>query len=380
MRTLRPLAALCAALLCSGAGTASAATPTPTGTSTAPAAATVPAVPAHLGAGPSSGFRTQAWDAAQRIDAGAYLVERVRFVVQGSEVVGNLFLPRRPAQPAARAAAVVVIGPVAYVKEQAPMQYASRLAQQGLVALVFDPRHHGESQGEPRRHESGPAKVADLRAAAAYLAQRPEVDAARIHALGVCQGVNWAADATQQEPLLQSVALVAGHYLTPQTAALYLGSPEAVRARIARAHDARLAFEREGRTDYIPIVSLSDANALLTARPIHDFYYRWADRGPFAGHTGLWENRITQMSEAGIWGHDIAPSLRALRKPVLMLHSDRAASGPEIPRRLFEQIGSERKAQVWLPERNQIQFYQDPTTLDAVVAHLAPFFADGTAR
>lgn len=335
-----------------------------------------PSTPAHLTQG-AGAFQTQVWDAQQRIDAGSYQVERVRFVVEGSEVVGNLYLPKTAQGGSSTPrAAVVVIGPVAFVKEQAPMQYASRLAQQGVVTLVFDPRFHGESQGEPRRNESGLAKVQDLRAAATYLSQRPEVDPSRVHALGVCQGVNWSVDAVNQEPLLKSVALVAGHYLTPHTAALYLGGIDAARERVTKAFIARTAFEKEGRVDYIPIVSLTDKNALLTARPIHDFYYRWADRGPFAAHTGLWENRITQMSELGIWGHDITPSLQALRKPVMMIHSERAASGADIPRRLFELIGSERKTQVWLPGRNQIQFYQDPTTIDAAVAQLAPFFSN----
>lgn len=343
-------------------------------TPAAPAAAAA-SVPSHLSQTVGA-FQTQAWDAQQRIDAGSYWVERVRFDVKGSEVVGNLYLPKTMANPAnAKRAGVVIVGPVAFVKEQAPLQYASRLAQQGLVSLVFDPRYHGESQGEPRRFESGPAKVEDLRAAAEYLTKRPEVDPARVHALGICQGVNWAVDATNQEPLIRSVALVAGHYLTPQTAALYLGNLEAVQNRIKKSLAARTAFELEKRVDYIPIVSLTDPDALLTARPIHDFYYRWADRGPFAAHTGLWENRITRMSEAGIWGHDVTPSLKALQKPVMMVHSERAASGADIPRRLFEQIASPKKTQVWLPGRNQIQFYQDPTTVDAAVAQLAPFFA-----
>lgn len=327
--------------------------------------------PAHLAAAPSGApFATQPWGAAGRIDAGPYHVERVLFASGGIEVVGNLFLPA----VATPRGAVALIGPVAFVKEQAPLQYASRLAREGYAALIFDPRYHGESGGAPRRYESRRAKVEDLRAAVAFLAARPDVDARRIHLLGICQGVNWALEAAADAARVRSVAAVAGHYLIPETAALYLGSPEKVAERIARARQAREAFDKGAAPEYIPIVSLTDPEALLTARPIHDFYYRWADRGPFAAHTGLWENQITRMSEAEIWGHRVDEVLARLERPMLMVHGDRAASGPHIPRRLFEQVAAKDKRAVWLDGRNQIQFYQDPMTIDMVVPHLVAFF------
>jgi len=329
-----------------------------------------PAIPAHLSGTPGGAFSTQPWDGGARIDTGPYTVERVAFKSGGLDVVGNLFVPAgKGTWPA-----VAVIGPVAFVKEQAPLQYAARLAREGIAALIFDPRYHGESAGEPRRWESRQAKVEDLRAAVSFLAGRAEVNAGQIHLLGLCQGSNWAAEAAADEPRVRSVSLVAGHYLMPETAALYLGGPENVALRISRAQESKAAFLRNGQVDYIPIVSLSDRDALLTPKPIHDFYYRWADRGPFAAHTGLWENRITRMSEADIWGHRVDEQLRRLNQPVLMVHSDRAASGPLIPRRLFDEIASTNKQAVWLDGRNQIQFYQDPMTIDMVVPHLVRFF------
>lgn len=328
-----------------------------------------PAAPAHLAAQPGVPFATQPWNPQGRVDVGPYGVTRVVFSSGGIEVVGNLFVPAG----AGPRPALALIGPVAYVKEQAPIQYASRLAREGFVTLVFDPRYHGESAGEPRRWESRRAKVEDLRAAVAFLAGRAEVDADRIGLVGICQGVNWAVEAAADDARVRSVSLVAGHYLMPETAVLYLGTAENVAARIERARQSRAAFEQSRQVDYIPIVSLTDRDALLTARPVHDFYYRWADRGPAAAHTGLWENRITRMSEAEIWGHRIDEQLQRLGKPTLMVHSNRAATGAQIPRRLFDGIASNDKQQVWLDDRNQIQFYQDPMTIDMVVPHLAAF-------
>lgn len=73
-------------------------------------------------------------------------MEKVRFSSAGETLVGDLHMP----QSKTRAPAVAIIGPMTYQKEQAPTQYARRLAQQGYAALAYDSRYRGESGGEPR--------------------------------------------------------------------------------------------------------------------------------------------------------------------------------------------------------------------------------------
>lgn len=319
-----------------------------------------------------SAFTTQPWTAAGIIESGHYRVERVEFARGGETLVGNLFLPASDGP----GPAVVVLGPVAFVKEQSPMQYATRLAREGFVVLIFDPAHHGESSGEPRRLESGAIKTADLRAALAYLGTRAEVEVDALHILGLCQGVNWAIDAANFEPNVKSLALVAGHYLTPETATLYTG--DTLAARVERSAVADAAFRADGTVTYIPLVA-ADADrpeplALLQAPPIQQFYIRWADRGPFWRFHGLWENRIPAMNEAAIWGHRSDLAVPELKLPVLILHADQAASGPTVPKAIFAAIGSSEKELIWLGERNQMQFYEDPLTIDLVTGHLTKFF------
>ena len=322
-------------------------------------------------------FETQAWGPHARIDNPRYGVERVTYPSGGTQLVGNLFTPAgRGRKPA-----VVVIGPVAFVKEQSPLQYASRLVREGYATLLFDPRYHGESGGEPRRHESGVAKVEDLRASIDFMAARDDVDPERIFILAICQGVNWAIEAATLDARVKALALVAGHYLTPDVARMYVG--DTASARIGRSREAEARFKATGEVSYIPVVSAQptppDPTALLTAPPIHQFYIRWADRGPFWNFHGLWENRITAMSEAGIWSHDVRKVLSGLTTPTLMIHSERAASGPQIPRDLFAAIPAARKELVWLGAQNQLQFYEDPITIDQAVPHVVRFF-DGAVR
>ena len=323
-------------------------------------------------------FETQAWGPHARIDNPRYAVERVTYPSRGTPVVGNLFTPAGPG----RKPGIVVIGPVGFVKEQSPLQYASRLAREGYATLIFDPRHHGESGGVPRRHESGVAKAEDLRASVDFMAAREDVDPERIFILAICQGVNWAVAAARTDARVRAVALVAGHYLTPDVARMYVG--DTADARISRSREAEARFNATGEVSYIPVVSAQttppDPTALLTAPPIHQFYMRWADRGPFWNFHGLWENRITAMSEAGIWGHDVREDLSRLATPTLMLHADRAASGAQVPRDLFAMIPAARKELVWLGSQNQLQFYEDPITIDQTVPHVARFFDGAAAR
>ena len=300
-----------------------------------------------------------------------YSKERVTFRSHEIELAGFLYLP---SNLTVKVPGLTILGPVAFVKEQSPSQYATRMARAGFAVLIFDPRGHGESGGEPRRHESGAMKAEDVSAALDYLTSRPEVAADHLFALGVCQGVNWIVDAAQADKRIRAIALVAGHYLTPETASLYLGGAEAVAARISRSQAAPVRPADGSPVDYIPIVSLTDTEALLTAKPIYEWYIRWADRGPAWAFHGLWENRITRASEAGIWGHRVDHALLKLTTPTLMVHADRAASGPVIPRKLFDLIPAGRKELVWLGDQVQFQFYEEPETIDRATEHVAAWF------
>ncbi len=324
--------------------------------------------PNHLANDTKGEFSTQPFENGD-LNAGSYTMQRISFNSHGSSIVGNLLLPK-----ASPKATVVVMGPVAFVKEQSPIQYASRLVKYGYAVLIFDPRYHGESAGEPRRFESRIAKVEDIQAAVDFIKDYKNIKNLPIYGLGICQGVNWVIEAANLDKRISKISVVAGHYLTPEIAALYTGSSENADKKVAQAKLAKTEFEKTGAVSYIPIVSTNDPKALLGAPPIYQFYNRWSDRGSFWNFHGLWENRITQMSEADIWGHDIRPIADKLATPVLMIHADHAASGEKVPHTIFKMIPAKHKQLEWLGKRNQMQFYEDPITIDLSVEKINDFF------
>lgn len=83
-------------------------------------------------------------------------------------------------RPAESSACVVLAHGWTGVREQRLDAYAERFAAAGLAALVFDYRHFGSSDGEPRSLLDIPRQHADWRSAVAYARGLPGVDPTQI--------------------------------------------------------------------------------------------------------------------------------------------------------------------------------------------------------
>ncbi|MFE9328037.1 alpha/beta hydrolase [Nocardia sp. NPDC052278] len=85
-------------------------------------------------------------------------------------------------------------------------------AQRGYLALSFNHRNWGDSEGPPRQHDDARAMVSDLRHAVSFLAARQEVDADNIAVRGVCLDGIYATQLAAFDPRIKAVALVAAAY------------------------------------------------------------------------------------------------------------------------------------------------------------------------
>jgi pimeloyl-ACP methyl ester carboxylesterase len=98
----------------------------------------------------------------------------VTFDSGGARCAAWLYAP-----PGASACVVLAHGWTG-VREQRLDAYAERFSDAGLAALVFDYRHFGASEGEPRSLLDIQRQLADWRAAVAYARTRPGVGWERI--------------------------------------------------------------------------------------------------------------------------------------------------------------------------------------------------------
>lgn len=301
---------------------------------------------------------------------GKHTIERVHFASGGEQIVGLLCLPEgtHSARPG-----VVLLGPFGFVKEQSPAEYATRLADAGFVALIFDPRCSGESGGAPRRHENPVTKIADAKSAIEWLAQRPEVDAARLGALGICQGCSEMIAVAAAEPRIKALALVSGQYLYRENIEKFFsGGGPTLDQRIARGRAAKANYDATGNADYTDVVSPTDKSAGLPWPPIHDWYMPWTSVK--WGAPSRWENRYTTMSDAEVWTFDVDAHARQLRTPTLVIHGQQSDGGPEAAQHVFAMMPAKDKHLDIVPGIFHTRFYDDPLVIEPAAASVIDWF------
>lgn len=166
---------------------------------------------------------------------------------------------------------------------------AAALQQQGITALLYDPRSTGASGGHPRNHIDPPQAVADLSDALTHLLTLPSVDTSQAGLLGMSFGGCVALSAGAVDPRSRFVVAVA------PLADLDFASP-AQRARVLR----RCAQDREsqvlGNPPFIvPVVNERGESPVGFGHGIdRERYARLVGQGReiAPGH----ENRVTLMT------------------------------------------------------------------------------------
>jgi dienelactone hydrolase len=133
--------------------------------------------------------------------AGAYAPQRVAFRTDdGVTLAGTWY------EAASRPAPAVVLVHMFHRSRRDWDSFAARLAADGIGALAFDLRGHGESQGAVGQ-ELGPM-VADVRAARRFVASRSDVQPGRVGIAGASLGANLAALEAADDTGVASLALL----------------------------------------------------------------------------------------------------------------------------------------------------------------------------
>lgn len=120
-------------------------------------------------------------------------------------IAGNLFLPDGLDSTVGNPA-IVVSHPMGAVKEQSANLYATKMAEQGFVAVSIDIAFYGGSSGEPRNAVMPDLYSEAVSAAVDYLGLQSYVDRRRIGAIGICGSGSFVISAAKIDPRISAIA------------------------------------------------------------------------------------------------------------------------------------------------------------------------------
>gem|GEM_PF-43823 len=201
-------------------------------------------------------------------------VLNVSFKNNGIDMAGNLYLPKGFSKTS-KYPAIVSVHPGGGVKEQTAGLYASKLAEQGFVALAFDASHQGASGGMPRLLDDPMRRVADIYSAVDYLTSLGYVDASRIGALGICAGSGTAVKAASLERRIKAIATVSAVDVGAATRKGWEGKATkeeqiAILDSVAKQRSAEAAGAAPAYVNYVPKVG--DKTAPRDLQEAADYY------------------------------------------------------------------------------------------------------------
>ena len=209
------------------------------------------------------------------------------------------------------------------MREQRLDAYAERFAAAGMAVLVFDYRHFGASQGQPRQLLSIARQLADWRAAVSHARNLPDVDPKRVAVWGTSFSGGHVVAVAAADPAIAAVV----------SQAPFTDGPSVIAAGgVRHAMDLTVAGLRDGlnvllrrEPSYLPAVGPPGSVAVMTA-PGGRTGHRPA-RSP-REHV---ENRVAGRIALTVGAYRPYAKFHKLRQPVFVAVCDKDDTTPAAP-------------------------------------------------
>ncbi len=298
-----------------------------------------------------------------------YTKRETSFNANGLKVAALLFVPE--GAEGKKNKAIICVHPGNSCKEQTAGLYASKLAENGFVAMSYDATYQGASEGEPHFLENPAARVEDIRCAVDYLMTLDFVDEEKIGIMGVCAGGGYAVNASMTERRIKAVASVAGvNYGRSQRGTHPIEDLEAIakqRTAEARGEAMRVDAIIPGSPEECAKLGITDVDIVGAV----DYYT--TPRG-YAEGSG---NRIIYSRIDAIYAFDayhLADIL--LTQPLQIITPDVKGAFDSVGdgKRLYEMAASEHKDLYILENTTHYDLYDQPKAVDPAVKKLTEFY------
>ncbi len=201
--------------------------------------------------------------------------------------------------------------------------FAERFAAAGIAALLFDFRHFGESEGEPRQLLDLGRQQEDYAAAVAAARAREEVDAARIAVWGTSFSAAHAIHLAARDPSL-AAAIAQTPMVDGRLQVLRFPRPAVFKAT-ARALRDQLAAFRNRPPVTMPVRGRPGDVAALTSPSSYDGY------GRLPGEGTLWRDDVSARVMLGVGLYRPIADAERVSCPLLVCVGDRDDLTPPEP-------------------------------------------------
>jgi uncharacterized protein len=283
-------------------------------------------------------------------------IRKIEFKSEGLVLRGNLHLPPDFLE-IKKYKGLVVTGSWTTVKEQMPDLYATKLAQAGFVALTFDFRNYGESEGGPRNYEVAEMKAQDIINATSYLKTLSFIDGESIGGFAVCSSSGYMALAVLNGADLKAVNFVAPWLHNEEIVKSVYGGDEGVADKIKKSDEAKTAFDKTGNVEYVPAISVTNKEAAMFGD--FDYYLN-----PKRGAIEEWGNQWAVMAWKGWLKFDPIALADKIKIPVQIIESKTAAT-PQGAEEFYNNLKNTKNI-IWVDKAIQFDFYdQEPYTSNA---------------
>lgn len=298
-------------------------------------------------------------------------VREVEFDSCGTRIRADLMLP----EGTGPFPVVVMAGGWCYVKELRQPQYAKDFVDRGFAALIFDYRHMGASDGEPRQHIDPWAQVEDYQNAVTWVENQPELDATRIGAWGISYSgghvLILAAIDPRVKVIVSNVPVMDGY----QTMWRVHGTERFRKLKDLLLQERRHRMET-GEYLYMGMSGTpGDPNAAMTTWPFDEVRVVFEELK--ASQAPRHEHRNTVVSVENLMKYDSGPfASRIINKPVMMIvakDDDITMWDQEIA--AFDSIQSPDKELVILPSTDHMTLYSNLTALDYAAKAAGTWFS-----
>ncbi|MBR7734545.1 alpha/beta hydrolase [Acinetobacter nosocomialis] len=268
-------------------------------------------------------------------------------------------------------AAIVVTHPGGGVKEQTAGLYASKLAEQGFIAIAFDASYQGESTGLPRQLENPYIRTEDISAVIDYLTTLNYVDQNRIGAMGICAGGSYAANAAINDRRIKAVGTVSAVNIGSMFRNGWENTVKDADALpyIQAGSDARTADAASGNIATIPLAPLKEEDAPNEElRQAWEYYHT-----PRAAHPNS-PSFATTRSLTQLITYDAYNKAEAFLTQPLVAIAGSVAGSKWMSEDLIQRAASQDKTLHIVEGANHMELYDIPQYVNEASNVLADFF------